>query len=203
VTSPVSPNSEIAADKAALRVDMRERRARLRAAATRAAFEAAASHFLGHVPRTFGASVALYVPLSSEFDPLPLLTRLDGAGYSCALPVAGTAESALTFRRWRPGEPLAPGRFGLREPSPDAPDLLPDIVVAPCLAFDRRGYRLGYGAGYYDRTLAALREAGRTPLTALLAFAGQEVARVPADAHDQRADWIVTEDYAIPAEADA
>lgn len=203
MTLSVSSNSEIAADKAVLRAKMRERRARLRAAATPAIFEAAATHFLACAPRAPGASVALYAPLPSEFDPLPLLTRLAEAGHACALPVAGEARSALIFRRWRPGEPLLSGPFGLREPGPDAAEVFPNIVVLPCLAFDRRGYRLGYGAGYYDRMLAVLRDGGRTPLTVVLAFAGQEVARVPADAHDQRADWIVTEDYAMPAEADA
>ena len=178
-------------------------RARLREAADAAAFDRAAGHFLACVPRAPGSTVALYAPRASEFDPLPLLTSLVEAGHPCALPVTGAAGSALKFRLWRPGGELRTGPFGLREPDPASPETLPEVVVTPCLAFDRRGYRLGYGAGYYDRTFAALRDAGRAALGVILAFAGQEVARVPAGPHDQRADWIVTEDYAIPAEADA
>jgi 5-formyltetrahydrofolate cyclo-ligase len=114
--------------------------------------------------------------------------------------VAGAVGAPLRFRTWRPGAALRPGRYGVMEPVADAPEIVPDIVVMPCLAFDRLGYRLGYGAGYYDRTLASFR-VGTRPVTAvLLAFAGQAVTRVPRAAHDQKADWIVTEDFAIPSE---
>jgi 5-formyltetrahydrofolate cyclo-ligase len=105
--------------------------------------------------------------------------------------VAGKGKPLL-FRVWRPGMVLKSGAFGLSEPGPDAPEIAPRIVFAPLLAFDRRGNRIGWGAGFYDRTLAGLRAKG--PVTAVgVAYAAQEVAEVPAGAHDQPLDWIATE----------
>jgi 5-formyltetrahydrofolate cyclo-ligase len=194
------PAGADATGKAALRATARRVRARLSAAAPSGSFAAAARLFLETVPRPAGAAVALYWPLAGEFDTGPLRGRLIEAGHACALPTAGARGTPLRFRAWRPGAALRPGRYGVMEPEADAPEIVPDIVVMPCLAFDRLGYRLGYGAGYYDRTLASIR-VGTRPVTAVvIAFAGQAVARVPRGPHDQRADWIVTEDFAIPSE---
>ncbi len=183
-----------------MRATARQVRARLSAAAPPDCFAVAAQRFQATVPCPAGAAVAAYWPLAGEFDTGPLLAWLAEGGHPCALPIAGAAGAPLRFHAWRPGAALRPGRHGVMEPAADAPEIFPDIVVMPCLAFDRLGYRLGYGAGYYDRTLASFR-VGTRPVTAvLLAFAGQAVARVPRAPHDQKADWIVTEDFAIPSE---
>ena len=98
----------------------------------------------------------------------------------------------LVFREWRPGIEMHRASFGMMEPTPDSPQHMPTIVVTPLLAFDAEGFRIGYGGGYYDRTLAALRAAG--PVTAIgVAYEAQEVAEVPRDHFDQPLDWIVTE----------
>ena len=142
-----------------------------------------------------GPVVAGYWPLGSELDPRPILTGLHKRGIRVALPVSGPRGSALTFRQWQPDDHMVSGRYGISEPSPDQPLLVPDHVLVPLLAFDRQGGRLGYGAGYYDRTLQALRErSGRESVRAIgLAFAVQELDEVPVDVHDQPLDWIVTE----------
>jgi 5-formyltetrahydrofolate cyclo-ligase len=98
----------------------------------------------------------------------------------------------LVFRAWAWGEPLGKGQWGIREPRPDAPEVEPDILLVPLAAFDRVGHRIGYGAGYYDLTLTALRAA--KPIVALgLAYAAQEIAAVPATARDARLDLVLTE----------
>jgi 5-formyltetrahydrofolate cyclo-ligase len=183
-----------------MRAAARQTRARLHATAPPDCFALAAERFLARVPCPVGATVAAYWPLAGEFDTGPLLARLAEGGHPCALPVAGAAGAPLRFHAWRPGAALRPGRYGVMEPAADAPEIVPDIVVMPCLAFDRLGYRLGYGAGYYDRTLVNLRVGARPVTAVLLAFAGQAVTRVPRAPHDQKADWIVTEDFAIPSE---
>lgn len=136
--------------------------------------------------------VAGYWPLGSELDVRPLLVHLHGLGRLVALPVSGPRGQALTFRAWDPALPLAAGRYGIHEPGADRPELVPAVLLVPMLAFDRTGHRLGYGAGYYDRTLDALR-AVRPVLAVGVAFAAQEMAAVPCADHDERLDWIVTE----------
>lgn len=140
--------------------------------------------------------VAGYWPLGSELDVRPLLLHLHGLGRSVALPVSGPRGQALTFRDWNPALPLAAGRYGIHEPAADRPEVVPAVLLVPMLAFDRTGHRLGYGAGYYDRTLDALR-AVRPVLAVGVAFAVQEVAAVPCADHDERLDWIVTERFAL------
>ena len=125
-------------------------------------------------------------------DAKPLLAALDRLGCVVALPVVVGKGKPLLFRRWRPGVVLKPGSFGLSEPGASEPEVVPRIVFAPLLAFDRLGNRIGWGAGFYDRTLAALRGAG--PVVAVgVAFAAQELARVPAGDRDEPLDWIATE----------
>ncbi len=138
------------------------------------------------------ATVAGYWPLRDELDQRPILAALAAGGQRLCLPVVVEAGAALVFRAWRPDTPLEPAAFGTEVPGPDCPVVEPDILLVPLLAFDRRGYRLGYGGGFYDRTLAALR--GRRPVVAVgLAFAAQEVAEVPVEASDEALDRIVTE----------
>jgi 5-formyltetrahydrofolate cyclo-ligase family len=106
-------------------------------------------------------------------------------------PVSPPPCQPLAFRRWSPGDPLSDGPLGLREPPPDAPALDPDLLFVPLAAFDRAGHRLGYGAGYYDATLAA--RAAKRPLAIGLAFSTQEVERVPAEPHDHPLAFVITE----------
>jgi 5-formyltetrahydrofolate cyclo-ligase len=122
------------------------------------------------------------------------------AGARIALPVTPPkgSDAPLTFRLWDAADQLAPGHFPVHEPPAHAPQVEPDLVLVPLLAFDRRGHRLGYGAGHYDRTLARLR--ALKPVTALgLSFSAQGVEVLPAGPHDQRLDGVVTERGFIPA----
>ena len=145
------------------------------------------------------AVVSAYWPMGSELDPRPLMLALQAAGHPIALPVVLEANQPLVFRAWSPGDELEPAAFNTRIPSPDKPELTPGVVLAPLLAFDRRGYRLGYGGGFYDRTLEILRARGDV-LAIGLAYAGQEVPAVPRNPNDKRLDWIITEAEAIRLE---
>jgi 5-formyltetrahydrofolate cyclo-ligase len=139
-----------------------------------------------------GTVVSGFSPLKSEISPLPLLRRLADAGASLALPVVIGRGQPLVMRAWSFGAPLVSGVWGIREPPADAPELNPDILIVPLLAFDRRGHRIGYGAGYYDMTIARLRAI--KPVTAIgIAFAAQEIAAVPATPRDARLDLVLTE----------
>ena len=139
-----------------------------------------------------GAVVSGFSPIGSEINPLPLMRRLAGRGALLALPVVSGRGRPLVFRAWMFGEPLGKGVWGIREPRPEARELRPDILVVPLAAFDRTGHRIGYGAGYYDLTLAALR-AEKSIVAIGLAFAAQEIARVPATPRDSRLDLVLTE----------
>ncbi len=109
-----------------------------------------------------------------------------------ALPVTGRMGTALTFRHWTPKAEMVSGKMGVQEPAAEAQTLEPDLLFVPLAAFDRRGHRVGYGAGFYDRTLAALR--ARKVVTAVgLAYADQEVLFIPSEDHDQPLDFVVTE----------
>jgi 5-formyltetrahydrofolate cyclo-ligase len=182
--------------KHALRAIARERRRTGAAAGAPAAALAVRDRFLAALAVPAGTAVSAYWPLADELDPRPLMAALDAAGAVVALPVIAGRDQALAFRRWRPGLALVGAVFGTSEPPPTAPTIVPGIVIVPLLAFDRDGYRLGYGAGYYDRTLKLLRARG--PLLAVgVAFAAQEVAHVPHGPGDERLDWVVTERAAM------
>ena len=131
--------------------------------------------------------------LPGELDCLPLLAELSRQGVPTLLPVAAQKATPLTFRLWRPGDPLLAGRYGLREPHPAAPEMTPKIILAPLLGFDLRGGRLGFGGGYYDVTLAHLRAQGPV-LAGGLAFAFQEIEKIPMEAHDAKLDFVITEE---------
>ena len=140
--------------------------------------------------------VSGFSPFRSEISPLPLLRRLADAGVSLALPVVAGRGQPLTMRSWSFGAPLVSGVWGIREPSADAPEVFPDILIVPLLAFDRRGYRLGYGGGFYDRTIARLRT--MKPVTAVgIAFAAQQIDEVPTTPRDERLDLVLTEGRTI------
>jgi 5-formyltetrahydrofolate cyclo-ligase len=181
--------------KAALRRAALARRDALPSAERMAAALALAERGLP-VEVTPGAVVSGFSPLKSEISPLPLLRRLADAGANLALPVVVGRGQPLVMRAWSFGEPLVSGVWGIREPPADAPELFPDILIVPLLAFDRRGHRVGYGAGYYDMTIARLRV--MKPVTAIgVAFATQEIAAVPATPRDARLDLVLTEREAI------
>jgi 5-formyltetrahydrofolate cyclo-ligase len=139
-----------------------------------------------------GAAVSGFMPMKSEINPIPLMRKLADAGATLALPVVAGKGKPLIMRAWRLGEPLASGVWGIREPKPDAPEVFPDILIVPLLAFDRRGHRIGYGAGYFDMTIAALR-ASKPVVAAGIAFAAQEIAAVPTTPRDARLDLVLTE----------
>jgi 5-formyltetrahydrofolate cyclo-ligase len=137
------------------------------------------------------AIVSAYLPIRDEIDVLPLLLRLVASGRTVGLPVIEARGRPLLFRAWKPGEPLEEKPFGLREPPPSAPAVEPDTLLVPLAAFDRRGYRLGLGGGYYDRTLALYRSTRQ--VTAIgVAYDEQEVASLPLGAHDQPLDMVLT-----------
>jgi len=139
-----------------------------------------------------GAVVSGFMPMKSEINPIPLMRKLADAGATLALPVVAGKGRPLIMRAWSVGEPLASGVWGIREPKPDAPEVFPDILIVPLLAFDRRGHRIGYGAGYFDMTITALR--ARKPVVAAgIAFAAQEIAEVPTTPRDARLDLVLTE----------
>ncbi|MBI1180024.1 MAG: 5-formyltetrahydrofolate cyclo-ligase [Alphaproteobacteria bacterium] len=148
-----------------------------------------ASRVLLKPPRT----IAGYAPTRSEVNPMPLMSFLDAAGWCCSLPVVVDTQEGLVFRAWHEGDSLMPGTFGVRVPETRAEAVRPDIVLVPLLAYDEAGHRLGYGAGCYDRALAHLRRTGGV-LAVGLAYAGQRVASLPAQAHDQLLDLLVTEE---------
>jgi 5-formyltetrahydrofolate cyclo-ligase len=140
-----------------------------------------------------GAVVSGFSPVKSEISPLPLLRRLAEAGASLALPVIAGRGKPLIMRAWSFGAPLVPGVWGIREPPADAPEVFPDILIVPLLAFDRHGYRLGYGGGYYDGTIGRLRTMKRVVAIGL-AFAAQQIDEVPTTPRDERLDLVLTED---------
>lgn len=184
------PRDPLSSDKARLRTDLRRRRKALARAAPDAPRLAAEALPLDRLPPF--SVVAGYAPLGGELDPGPVLARLTARGASLALPAAVARAAPLVFREATGGGAFAPDAFGIPAPSSRARVLTPDLVIAPVLAFDRRGGRLGQGAGCYDRTLAGLRAAGRVFVIGL-AYAGQEVDQTPADDHDQPLDAILTE----------
>jgi 5-formyltetrahydrofolate cyclo-ligase len=181
------------ADKSELR-----RQARLRRAAAHRTDGAPAAAQLAEgvaakAGLAFGATIAGYWPIGDEIDPRPLLATLAERGHRLALPVAIAKDRPLIFREWQAGDRLEEGPHGTHHPPAHALVLRPAILLVPLLAFDRRGFRLGQGGGYYDRTLAGLRAQGRAVRAIGLAFAAQEVAWLPDDPHDQRLDAVATE----------
>jgi 5-formyltetrahydrofolate cyclo-ligase len=130
--------------------------------------------------------------MKSEFNPVPLMRKLSDAGAQLALPVVAGRGKPLTMRAWSFGEELGSGVWGIREPKADAPEVFPDILLVPLAAFDRTGHRIGYGAGYYDMTITRIR-AMKPTIAIGVAFAAQEIEKVPATPFDARLDLVLTE----------
>jgi 5-formyltetrahydrofolate cyclo-ligase len=135
-----------------------------------------------------------YWPIRSEVDSRPLMEALLERGQDVAL--SQILHPHLSWRLWQPGDVLIKGGFGVREPGPDAPEVFPSALLVPLVAFDRRGGRVGYGKGHFDRAIAAL-DAKHPVLTIGLAYAVQEIDRVPVEPHDRMLDVIVTESELI------
>ena len=191
----MSEPSVIVDEKAVLRRDAAARRDALPADVRKAAAEAIAACAFP-LPISRGTIVSGFMPLKSEINPLPLMKTLAEAGAQLALPKIAGRGKPLVMRAWPWGAPLDAGQWGIREPKPDAPEVEPDIVLVPLLAFDRMGRRIGYGAGYYDMTIARLRSL--KAVTAVgIAFAAQEVSAVPATPRDESLDLVLTENEAI------
>jgi 5-formyltetrahydrofolate cyclo-ligase len=132
-----------------------------------------------------------YLPMRTEIDPLALLAGLAQRGFMPSLPVVAARDAPLQFRAWTPGDPTVPAGFGTREPPPGNVTVDPVVLLVPLLAFDMTGYRLGYGGGYYDRTLRVLRARG--PIYAIgVAFDEQKIDAVPHLDYDERMDAVVT-----------
>ena len=186
-----SVTRDLAAIKAELRREALARRDALPPAERAQAAEAIAARAFP-LAIDAGTIVSGFMPMKSEINPLPLMRKLAAAGARLALPVVAGRGKPLIMRAWGIGEPLGAGVWGIREPPPSAAVIAPDILLVPLLAFDRAGHRIGYGAGYYDMTIAALR-ARQAVVAVGLAFAAQEIAAVPATPHDAPLDLVLTE----------
>ena len=184
-------SSPIASAKSDLRKVALARRDALPAAERMAAAEAIAARTFP-VALTSGTIVSGFMPLNSEISPLPLMRKLAEAGAGLALPVVVERGVPLSMRAYAFGDALVKGVWGIRVPPPEAPEVAPDVLLVPLLAFDRNGNRLGYGAGYYDMTIAALR-AKKRAVAIGVAFAAQEVDEVPTTPRDVRLDLVLTE----------
>ena len=172
------------------KAELRRAASALRRAAHAQGQGEACTRLLDALAPHLGRPVSGYWPIGTEIDPRPALEALARHG-PVGLPVVEGRTRPLAFRRWRPGEALVPGGFGTSVPKADAP-ITPEVLIVPLLAFDRRGHRLGYGGGFYDRTLAALRACG--PVLAVgFAFAAQRVEALPTEPTDAALDMIVTE----------
>jgi 5-formyltetrahydrofolate cyclo-ligase len=194
----VKPAAEdLIAVKRGLRATAMARRQSWAAAAERTtASLAARDQLLASVPLPAGCVVSGFWPMGEEIDTRPLLEALYARGHVIGLPVVVGRGQPLVFRRWQRGDSLMQASFGVMVPPPEAPVVVPQVAVTPLLAFDRLGYRLGYGGGFYDRTLALLR-AGPGVLAVGYAFAAQEVETVPRAAYDEPLDWLVTDRFAL------
>ena len=136
--------------------------------------------------------ISAFYPYRSEIDTRPLLTKLAGEGWTTALPIVQGSGLPLIFRRWLPGEPTMKGAMNIAIPPESAGEVEPDVLLVPMLAYDAQGFRLGYGGGFYDRTLSQLR-AKKTIVAIGVAYAAQQVLHVPHDEHDQPLDYVMTE----------
>jgi 5-formyltetrahydrofolate cyclo-ligase len=145
------------------------------------------------IARQVGARIAsAFLAVKDEPDTLPLIAALTENSFRTALPITVSRAAPLTFRLWRPGDATRRGALNIPEPLASAEIVEPDLLFVPLACFDRRGHRIGYGAGHYDRSLAALRAKG--PVTAVgVAYSAAQAPQIPDEPHDQRLDFILTE----------
>lgn len=192
---PLAMSEEIA-DKSLLRTHARQTRDRVHGAIGLFATTAITRVFFEHVAPDKNTVIAGYWPTRNELDIRILMSTLADKGYQTALPRITKKAEPLSFHPWRTGEDLQAGRYNILEPANNSDVIIPDIVLVPVLAFDHEGNRLGYGGGYYDRTLAALRTEQK-PITALgVAYSQQRLKSLPTFPHDEPINGILTETYA-------
>ena len=187
----MNETADIILQKRALRSRIKTWRSGLEADAAARAADAVAAHGLGFL-RLAQKRVVIsgFSSLPDEFRAWPLLRRLHGEGHALAMPVMQGKGLPLVFRAWAPGDAMDKAVWGIAEPRADKPVLEPDIVLVPLLAFDATGWRLGYGGGYYDRTLRGLR--ARKSIVAIgLAYDESQVDAVPHLDYDERLDWVL------------
>ena len=177
--------------KTALRKTMMARREAISADARKAAASAVAEHGLPAGITSGPAMVSSYWAIGAELDPGHLERRLKAEGHSICLPAIQGKTEPMKFHTWAKGEPLRERKWGIMEPLPTAPGAEPDVMLVPMLAFDVRGWRLGYGGGYYDRTIAALR-ARKAVVLVGFAYDEQRVDAVPHLDYDERLDFVLT-----------
>lgn len=184
-------SSEVSVAKSRMREAAKAVRKQAAASHSESAARVFASHGIGFAGINPPAIVSGYQPIGDEADISAMMAGLSRAGFQIALPVMVGKGQPLEFRAWSPGDTLDEVQWGIQEPGDDASVLLPDVMLCPLLAFDAAGYRLGYGGGYYDRSLAEIR-ARKPVITIGIAFNEQQVDAVPRDTYDQRLDWILT-----------
>jgi 5-formyltetrahydrofolate cyclo-ligase len=156
-----------------------------------AAGEALARHGLTFLNLSEPVVISGFAAIRDEIDPGPLLARMAGEGHRIALPVMQGKGRPLKFRAWSPGDAMGSAQWGIAEPLPDKPEVYPDVVLVPLLAFDADGYRLGYGGGFYDRSLQALR--AKKPIIAVgIGYDELRIDAVPHLDYDERLDWVLT-----------
>jgi len=178
-------------EKRAERTRALTRRAAAYARHGREAGAALARHGLDFLTLAPGAIISGFSAIRDEIDAAALLARLAGEGYRLALPVMQGKRLPLLFRAWAPGDETASAQWGIAEPLPSKPVLEPDVVLVPLLAFDAHGCRLGYGGGFYDRTLTRLR--ALKPVVAVgIGYDELRIDAVPHLDYDERLDWVLT-----------
>ncbi len=150
-------------------------------------------HLLDYLDGNVPQSLAGYLPIGSELDPQPILNHFRKLGTETALPVVVAEAHPLLFRQYQPGDSLVAEAFATRAPVATARQVMPDLVLVPLLAFDTKGYRLGYGGGFYDRTIAQFQQQNPNSVFIGLAYAAQQVDEVPIGAYDLPLKAIVTE----------
>lgn len=187
----MSTAEHMEAEKSAMRERAKERRARLTAAERAAAARRLAAHGIDFLRMPLQAVVSGYMSLPDEISTGPIMGWLDAEGYPLAMPAMQGREKPLLFRAWAPGDDMEPKTWGIAEPLDDKPVLVPDVLFVPLLAFDAQGWRLGYGGGYFDRTLRALRSK-RSIVAIGIGLDELEVDAVPHLDYDEPLDWILT-----------
>jgi 5-formyltetrahydrofolate cyclo-ligase len=192
-TSPISSDTDLIDSKKAFRKEAADRRrAFVETIEPEAAAMALGANIYGIFLGKPAGTVTGYLAIADEIDPQPAMTVLAQVGWCCALPVVMANGQPLEFRAWRPGDALADGPLRTRHPANgDAVD--PDVLLVPMLAFDKRGMRMGWGGGFYDRTIAGLRARNPNVLAIGVAFSGQGVKEVPSGPHDAVLDAVATE----------
>lgn len=186
---PHPPPATPAARRKALRSAALASRQALPAATVEALGAAICAHLQAHFAEPPGRCIAFYWPISNEPDLRPVINAWRAVGVDACLPVVHRRAEPLSFRRWAPGTPMVPDHHGIPTPAGSA-ECQPDVLFMPVNAFDAAGFRLGYGGGYYDRTLAVLQP---RPLVLGVGFELARVASILPQAHDVPMDWIVTE----------